>query len=92
MKVCPKCTSISMRQSHASSPTEVFLRNKLGYRFYRCQQCNWRGKAKSRTKKKLNAKISIWKLLAIYTFAALLILFIVFVLIGVGGSTPPPAQ
>jgi hypothetical protein len=91
MKVCPQCTSLRMRHSHARTLTENFYRNGLGYHYYRCQQCNWRGKGKP-GKKPLASKISIWKRMAVYLFSIALVLFIVFVVIGVGGSTPPSPQ
>jgi hypothetical protein len=91
MKVCPKCTSLRIRRRHTRSPSEIFFRSKLGYRYYRCQQCNWRGKAKaSRKSDKFAARISPWKIIAIYALAIVLVFFIVFVVIGVGSSAPPP--
>jgi len=65
----------------------------MGYRFFRCQDCNWRGKERTKKKKeKFSTKVSLWKILGLYLLAAVIILFVVFVVIGVGGSTPPPAQ
>lgn len=87
MRVCPKCTAIRVRASHARNGYENFLKNLLGYRFYRCQQCGWRDKVKI---KKKSAKLKIWQVLGIYALAALILLFIVFVVVGVGNTTPPP--
>lgn len=87
MKVCPKCTSISLRKSHTRSAYERFLQSQLDYRFFRCQQCDWRGKGK--VKKKV-AKLKWWQTLAIYAAAIAILLFILFGVIGVGDVTPPP--
>lgn len=93
MKICPQCSSKSLRYSHARTPFENFLKHRLGFHFYRCSECNWRGK--KRPKKIINkysGKKSIWVVLGIYVLAVLLVLFIVFFVIGVGGSnsTQPP--
>ena len=93
MKTCPKCTSTRVRHSHARTLFEAFLRTRMGYHFYRCQECNWRGKESAQKKReKFSTKVSIWKVLGLYILAAVIILFVVFVIVGVGGSNPPPAQ
>lgn len=94
MKVCPKCTSLRMRQSHARTPSELFFRDRLGYHFYRCLQCDWRGKGKPGNKSdKLNSMAGRWKVMAIYASAVMLVLLLVFVVIGVGDTAlPPPPQ
>jgi hypothetical protein len=52
MKVCPQCTSTRVRFSHVRTLFESFLRTGMGFRFYRCQECNWRGM--ERPVKKIN--------------------------------------
>ena len=93
MKVCPQCTSTRVRFSHTRTLFESFLRTGLGFRFYRCQECSWRGM--ERPVKKINkysGKKSIWVILGIYALAIFLVLYIVFVVIGVGGTPPIPPQ
>ncbi len=86
MNVCPKCTSLRMRNSKAQTKYEIFLQNRLGYRFYRCLQCGWRGKEKQ-TKKPVSSKMSIWKILGIYALVAFVVLFVAIEVVGVGGAT-----
>jgi len=93
MKVCPQCTSTRVRFSRTRTLFESFLRTGLGFRIYRCQECSWRGM--ERTVKKINkysGKKSIWIILGIYAMAIFLVLYIVFVVIGVGGTPPIPPQ
>jgi hypothetical protein len=91
MKVCPQCTSTRVRFSHVRTLFESFLRTGMGFRFYRCQECNWRGM--ERPVKKINkysGKKSIWVIMGIYAMAIFLVLYIVFIVIGVGGISPTP--
>lgn len=67
-----------MRRSQARFRRENFLQNVLGYRFYRCQQCNWRGG--ERFEKKVFAKLSGWMNFALYGLALMLVVFMVFAL------------
>ena len=93
MRTCPQCTSTRVRYSHARIRFETFQRIIMGYRFYRCQACNWRGKErKKRRRNPFSSKVSLWKVLFLYGLAAVIILFVVFYVVGVGGSTPHPVE
>ena len=77
MKVCPKCKSTNVRYSHTRTPSEIFFRTRLGYRFYRCQQCNWRGMLRpEKTKNKYSGKKNIWLVLGMDALILFLVLFI----------------
>jgi hypothetical protein len=91
MKICPQCSSARVRTSHARTSFEKFLKNSLGFCFFRCPQCDWRGKQHSERKlNKYSGKKSIWVVFGVYALAILLVLFIVFVVIGVGDAPPAP--
>lgn len=76
MKVCPQCTSLRMRRSQARFMRENFLQNRLGYRFYRCQQCNWRGR--ERSEEKSLSKFYVWFNSVLFVLAVILVLLLVF--------------
>ncbi len=85
MNVCPKCTTFRMRNSKAQTKYELFLQNRLGYRFYRCQDCDWRGKEKL-IKKPASTKMSLWKVIALYVLVAFVVLFVAIEIFGVGAQ------
>jgi hypothetical protein len=91
MKTCPKCTSVHVRYSHTRTPIESLQRNWLSYRFYRCQDCDWRGKERQKKKvDKFDTKLNLWKLFFIYSLATVLMLIVVFVMIlGIGDARSP---
>lgn len=90
MKRCPQCASSRINRSHPKSLFENLLRIVLGYHFYRCKECNWRGRGRAENNA-VASKVSLRKRVGLYVLAALIILFIVFVVIGTG-DTAPPAQ
>ena len=93
MKICPKCRANRLRYSRTRTLFENFMCTRLGFRFYRCQVCNWRGMRQStKTPSQFTGKKSIWFTLGIYALAIVLILILVFVVIGVGSDAPPPMQ
>ncbi len=90
MRTCPNCSSRSIRYSHARSRFELLRKQLLGGRFYRCQSCNWRGMGKPTNKKAdLNAKLTPKVVFAIYFFAIVAVLVIVFFVFGVDGAPTP---
>jgi len=61
----------------------------MGYRFYRCQDCSWRGKEQAKKKKdRFSGKVSLWKVLGLYALAMVIIVYAVFVIVD-AGDTPP---
>lgn len=65
MKSCPQCSSMRVSRSHAHTLGESLIRYGVGYHYYRCRACGWRGMGKPH-KKQHEVKPSLLKTLLIY--------------------------
>lgn len=67
-------------RSHTHTFSESVCRHVLGYHYYRCRACDWRGKAKSQ-KKRAEAKPGVLKTLLINAVFVLIGLVVVMIYI-----------
>lgn len=84
MKNCPECGGRRIVYSRTLSPFEYFLRFVLGFRVYKCTDCQWRGVGRPAKRKKNNAsRIGLRTTLGIYALSAVVLLYLVFSVAGV---------
>lgn len=74
-----------MRCSKPQTKYESILQHWLGYRFYLCQTCGWRGKGKP-LKKSASTKMSVWKIIVMSVLVVLVVLFVAIEIFDVGVS------
>lgn len=80
MKSCPKCSSTRICRSHVHTFFESIFRYGLGYHYYRCKACGWRGRGTPH-KHRIEAKPGIVKQLTIYAVVILLALVVMILFI-----------
>lgn len=87
MKICPKCMSARLTYSHTHSFFETMLKFLTDSRYYRCRDCDWRGRRLSSSRKTgyFSPKKNLQAVIALSILIVLAVLYVTFVMVGTGG-------